>query len=93
MDSFEKLVWVLIIAFICGVVVYGIYLACLRARYAKKLHSELENLSNSELEDMVQRTGYLLKNHGDLLSISSELYYQMRYTMAKKKLGEKQVKV
>ncbi len=93
MDDLEQLLLVLLIAFVAGAVAYGIYLWCLHAKYMKKLRVELANKSITELEDVVQRTGYLLNTHGDLLSGSSALYYRIRYNLAKKMLSEKQKKV
>ena len=93
MDDLEQLLLVLLIAFVAGAVAYGIYLWCLHAKYMKKLRVELANKSITELEDVVQRTGYLLNTHGDLLSVSSALYYRIRYNVAKKMLREKQKNV
>ena len=93
MDNLEQSLLVLFIAFVAGIVAYGIYLLCLHAKYTKKLRVELANKSITELENVVQRTGYLLNTHGDLLSISSALYYRIRYVTAKKMLREKQKNV
>ncbi len=76
-----------------GAIGYGVFLYFQSRKYKKQLHEELKSMSAKELEDIVQRTGYLLTNHGDLLSGSSALYYRIRYNLAKKMLSEKQKKV
>lgn len=73
-----------------GAIGYGVFLYFQSRKYKKQLSEELKNMSAEELDDLVQRTGYLLKNHGDLLSVTSTIYYQIRYDMAKKMLSEKQ---
>ncbi len=93
MDNLEQILLVLLIAFVVGAIGYGVFLCFLSRKYKKQLYEELKSMSAEELEDLVQRTGYLLTNHNDLLSVSSALYYRIRYDMAKKMSSEKQKKV
>ena len=93
MENLEQRLLIMLIAFVAGAVAYCIYLWCLHSKYMKKFRVELANKSITELEDVVQRTGYLLNTHGDLLSVSSALYYRIRYNVAKKMLREKQKNV
>lgn len=84
---------VVLVVLAAGAIGYGVFLYFQSRKYKKQLSEELKSMSAKELDDLVQRTGYLLTNHGDLLSVSSTLYYRIRYNLAKKMLGEKQVKV
>lgn len=88
MDGIEIFLLVVIVILAVGTAGYAIYLFCLRIKYTKQLSDELGTLPRAELEDVVQRIGYLLNTHGDLLSAASRLYYQIRYDLAKKMLSD-----